>query len=137
MRDDGYQDFVASGRVLVIDDSSRRLEALKRHGFIPADAAWAATAAEGEAQATSADWDWIWFDHDLNSLITDPSGRRRSHTGADLAEALVASGRRPGRTVVHSTTIEGSARIVATLRAAGLPVLREAITRLIPGEGLD
>lgn len=117
----------AHGSVLVVEDSPRRIKAMREAGIIPADAHCASTADQAIAAVRQQAWTGVFLDYDL-----DGEGN-----GGDVARAIAQAPWRPQEIHIHSTNTSGGLEMREILEAVGLEVRWEPITRLLPNLGLD
>ncbi len=115
------------GSVLVVEDSPKRIQAMREAGIIPADAHCAPTADQAIAAVRRKPWSGVYLDYDL---VGDGNG-------GDVARAIAQADWRPDLVHIHSTNTSGGLEMRDILEAVGLQVRWEPITKLLPDMGLD
>jgi CheY-like chemotaxis protein len=114
-------------RVLLVEDCSRRVYAMKEAGIVPLDALVVDSAAEGVQAVLAQVWDEVFLDYDL-------TGRAK---GSEVARALTQVPWRAQKVHIHSTNTEGGLQMRYILAAAGIEASWVPVTKLLPGLGLD
>lgn len=117
----------AHGSVLVVEDSPKRIRAMREAGIIPADAHCASSANQAIAAVRQQAWAGVFLDYDLEG----------EGNGGDVARAIAQAPWRPQEIHIHSTNTSGGLEMRDILEAVGLEVRWEPITRLLPNMGLD
>lgn len=123
----GLREVMTSAKVLVVEDSPRRVKAMRGHGLVPEDAWVAETSVDAVEAIQRKAWVEVWLDFDLLG----------SGTGADAARALAAAPWRPEIVHIHSTNTSGGIEMRDILAGAGIQAQWIPITKLLPEWHLD